>query len=178
MMTTTIDLSEIDRLFHGTDFEAWFQAEMAYLTTLSEDERKEHETFEFTGLVIRLRALGLSWRATAKFFGGSKSWWGRLAPVIDDLVSRVGQDGWQNPKRVKEALSQVGQETHERQRLMRQFRPADDDALSAGLASLARLLNYDPCELVAAMTPEGRAEAERIAPRVAAWLAAIGSCHA
>jgi hypothetical protein len=53
-------------------------------------------------------------------------------------------------------------------------RPAEDDALSGGLASLARLLNHDPAELIAAMTPEGRAEAERLAPLVAAWLSAIG----
>jgi hypothetical protein len=167
--------STFERLEKDPSWEAQIHAHMAYLATLSEEEREDYQTFRLIGFVIRCRALGASWRSVAKFFGGSKSWWGRLAPVLDEAASHLGQDGWRSPGRVKEALSQTGQETWERMQRMQQFRPADSDPLSTGLAALARLLNHDPRELVAAMTPEGRAEVERLAPRVAAWLAEIAS---
>ncbi len=55
---------------------------------VSEEERREHQLLEWLGVVVRFRALGASWRSIAKAFGGSKSWWGRQAPAIDDLVSQ------------------------------------------------------------------------------------------
>jgi hypothetical protein len=141
---------------------------------LSEEERNERRLWRTIGLVIRMRALGASWRVIAESFGGSKTWWGRQAPILDGLVSQLGQSGWQNPRRVKEALSQLGQDSFARWRQMQEAAPPDGDkALADGLAALGRLLNYDPVELVDAMTPESRTEARRLAPLVSAWLAAV-----
>jgi hypothetical protein len=47
----------------------------------------------------------------------------------------------------------------------------------AALGVLGRLLNRDPSEIVEAMTPEGRAEAVRLAPLVAEWLGELGSAE-
>jgi hypothetical protein len=174
-----INLNEIE---WSAAEEARFHKKMAERATLSEEERAELRMLDWLGLVIRVRALGASLRSLEKGFGGSRSWWGRLAPALADLVSQVGQDGWNNPSRVKEALSQMGQETHERLRQIngwdRQSAPpaaSDDSAetdetLAAALANLGRLLNQDPSDIVPIMTPERRAEAERLAPLVAAWL--------
>ncbi len=159
--------------------EAHFHMKMAERATLSAEERAELELLDWLGLVIRLRALGASLRTIAKTIGGgSKSWWGRLAPALDDLVSQVGQDGWENPSRIKEALSQMGQETHERLWRMngRGIQASDDSAdetLAVALASLGRLLNHDPSDIARAMAPDKRAEADQLAPLVAAWLGAL-----
>jgi hypothetical protein len=173
----------LDELPPDQNAERELHLKMAYLATLSEDERAEYRFLQVLGLMVRLRVLGATLRTLSEFSGWPRSSLGRFFPVINDLVSQVGQGGRENPKRIKEALSQMGQGTWADLRRMngwnrQEAQPAvsDDsadetaDILSAGLSSLSRLLNHHPADIVLSMTPERRAEVERLAPLVAEWL--------
>src|SRR5262249_837838 len=92
-------------------------------------------------------------------------------PVLDALVSQLGQDGWNKPARVMEAmasnpvaLSHLGQT----ERL-----PRDSEAarFMSALARLGQLTNYDPNDIVADLGPATRDRAIQLAARVASWLA-------
>jgi hypothetical protein len=173
----------LDEIEWSAEQEARFHRKMVERALLSEEERAELQWFEWLGVVIRVRALGGTLRTLEKAFGGSRSWWGRQAPIIDDLASQLGQEGFDNPKRIKEALSQMGQETHERWRQMNGWSrqatpfaaPRDGEAerLMSGLTALERLINRNPNDIVADMEPEMRDKATRLAAMVAPWLAAI-----
>ena len=121
--------------------------------------------------MILMRAHGGSIRTIAKVFGWSKSTLARLMPTLDGVVSQVGQEGAQKGNGVREALSRLGPGAVERAlRPPKLPRESEAARLLSGLASLGRLINRDPAEIVAELDPEQREEAAWLAARVAAWL--------
>jgi hypothetical protein len=128
------------------------------------------------GLMVRLRAMGCSGRTLGKAFGYSTSTFARVwMPVIDRLVSHLGQDGWDNPSKIRDALASDPVALSHLGQSERSGRPRDSEAarLMSNLASLGQLINRDPNDIVADMEPEMQDEAIRLASMVAPWLAQI-----
>jgi hypothetical protein len=143
-------------------------------------EQKLTAAFQFwclVGLMVRVRALGGTCRGLAEAFGYSKSAMGRMLPVVDRLVSHLGQDGWENPSLLKATLSQMGQRTSPpppRPQTPKQ-RASEAERLILCLRGLWSMLNRNPNAIMAEMSPAEREEAVRLAEHAAKWLAGVSS---
>jgi hypothetical protein len=131
-------------------------------------------TLRSLGILIRLRAIGASGRAMARWSGMSKSTFARVwLPTIDALVSQLGQTGWNEPRCVAAALardpvalSYLGQ----KERKPRPPLDSESGRFLAALATLTQLTNRDPNDIVGDLDSQQRDMARRQAARIAAWL--------
>jgi hypothetical protein len=134
----------------------------------------DNRFFRHLGLLIRARALGASGRGMARFSGIANSTFARVwLPVIDALVSQLGQTGWQSPASVAAALardpvalSHLGQKA----RSPSPSRDSEGGRFLAALATLTQLNNRDPNDIISDLDPLQREVARRQAARIAAWL--------